>query len=140
MRQIVLSGTSHAGKTDLFNTFVAKGFNTVEESETSIVQWLKNRYGAEAAGEWILANYFEFKSRVAKRQARLESKIVAADNEIVIYDRSAICWIAYCNLRNIPVPPLLEELASQYKFEHVFFCEMLPNFNERREEGRVMKV
>ncbi len=139
MIKAVLTGTSHSGKTSLLEALGREGYKTVPEAETQIVQELVREWGAERTREWIKPNYFEFKKTVGERQAQLESEVVAGENEVVIYDRSAICWIAYCRLRNSAVPPILEELAVNYRFQHVFFCERLSYFGERSGEGRIMK-
>ena len=136
--RVVLTGTTYSGKTDLLKALGKEGYYIMLEAETPIVQRLNERFGQERTRQLILGDYSRFKSIVGQRQARLESRIVAADNPIVIQDRSAIDWIAYCKLRNAKVPHIFEELAEQYDFKHVFFCEMLSNFDERREEGRVM--
>lgn len=138
MIRVVLTGTTYSGKTSLLEALGKEGYHIVPEAETPIVQRLNLMVGQERTQQLILGDYSRFKENVGKRQARLESRIVAADNQIVIQDRCAIDWIAYCKLRKTEVPPIIQQLADQYKFQHVLFCEMLSTFDERREEGRVM--
>ena len=138
MMRVVLTGTTYSGKTDLSEALGKEGYYIVPEAETPIVQRLNLKVGQERIQHLILGDYSRFKETVGRRQARLESRIVAADNQIVIQDRCAIDWIAYCKLRNAKVSPILENLAKQYNFQYVFFCEMLSRFDERRKEGRVM--
>jgi len=138
MKKIVLTGTSYSGKSALIERLSAIDYNTVPEAETQIVLAQKELLGPEETGRWILENYSDFKDRVARRQRELE---VSAKNRarLVFYDRSAICYIAYCKLRGVEPPESLVELAQETQPDTVFFIEKLKIFDERRVEGRVMK-
>lgn len=136
MTQIILSGTACAGKSTLLDALTKKGYRTFPEAETPLVQRLKTELGPEEAKKWILGNYTEFKRRVGEIQREIYS--VPTNGKPVFYDRSAICYIGYCNLRNAQTPKNLVELASQINPKHVFFLERLAHFNERKETGRFM--
>lgn len=116
-----------------------QGYRTVPEAETQIVKELVERLGPTETGLWIRRNYFKFKQRVGERVAELESDIHASQDEVVVFDRSAICYIAYCALRSCEVPPVLATLANRKEPAQVFFLTMLPSFDERSATGRIMK-
>ena len=138
MIKAVLTGTACSGKSALLEELGKEGYKIVPEAETQIVNRLVRKWGDKKTREWILPNYSEFKQMVGINQAHLESQIVAGENEIVIYDRTALCWIAYCKLRDTPAPEILNQLSKNNDYQYVFLCEMLSSFDERRDEGRVM--
>ncbi len=137
MYQIAFTGSPWGGKTTIIKKLAEEGIPVIIESETQLVKGMVHKYGSDGTGKWILNNYFKFKTMVAERQKVLEQEI--SNEKIVLYDRTAIDWIAYCNLRNSKIPPLLEELSIQYKFGQVLFFNMLDGFDERRNQGRIMK-
>lgn len=139
MKKVILTGTACVGKSTLLNVLKNKGYKIIPEAETQIVQELVENMGPEKTGEWILQNYFEFKADVGKRQAELESNITADPDEVVFFDRSAICYIGYCNLRNSKIPEILNILSTKQDIENIFFLETLSSFDERKSTGRVMK-
>ncbi len=139
MVKVVLTGTSCVGKTTILEELAKKGYHTVPEAETQIVQELKTRIGAEETSKWIKKNYFQFKLMVGERQQQLEQSVVFSNGELVFYDRNAICYIGYCALRDSGTPKILTDLAEHANPNYVFFLERLSNFNERRETGRFMK-
>jgi len=136
MTKIILTGTSCAGKSTLLVSFAEKGYQTCEEAETPLVCKLKEELGLEGAKQWILGNYTEFKRRVGERQKEIDS--TSTNGKHVFYDRSAICYVGYCQLRNAETPQNLVELASQTYPDYVFFLDRLVQFNERKAEGRFM--
>ena len=138
MRRIILSGPSYAGKSTLLDALAQEGYKTIPEVETQVVQELVKRLGSEATRQWIQGNYFEFKRIVGDKVAEVESSINASSDEIVILDRSAVCYIGYCHLRKIRVPPVLEELANRMSDMDVAFLGALTSFDERKSEGRIM--
>lgn len=142
MIQVVLTGTAHSGKSTLLEALGREGYKIIPEAETQILNGLVGKWGDKKTREWISQNYFEFKQMVGINQAHLESEVVAEENEIVIYDRTAICWISYCKLRKTDAPPIIRKLADQHtnknRYQYVFLCSMLSDFDERRKEGRIM--
>ena len=136
MMKMMLTGTACAGKSTLLDALAKKGYQTFAEAETPLVQELKDNLGPDEAKKWILENYTEFKRRVGNRQKEIYS--ISVDGQPAFYDRSAICYIGYCKLRNAQTPENLLELASQTNPSHVFFLDRLAHFNERKETGRFM--
>lgn len=138
MRRVILSGTSHSGKSTLLEALAQKGYRTIPEVETQVRQGLVRELGSDAARQWIRENYFEYRRLVGDKVAEVESIINASSDEIVILDRSAVCYIGYCHLRKIRVPPVLEELANRMSDMDVAFLGALTSFDERKSEGRIM--
>ena len=138
MRRIILSGTSYAGKSGLLSGFEKAGYKVVPESETQVVQELVKKLGSEATRKWIRENYYEFKKLVGERVAEVEKTINVGKDEVVIFDRSAICYIGYCHLRNSKAPQILEELSKKLTGADVLFLDALGSFDERKTEGRIM--
>ena len=141
MEKVILTGSAHSGKTTILNILGYYGSNIVHEAETPFVSELNRRWGQDKTKRVIMNNYSVFKKIVGKRQAELDKKAEKKykDNEIVFFDRSAICYIAYCKLRDAEVPQILEELAQGETAAHVFFMKQLDHFSERRDTGRFMK-
>lgn len=139
MRKAILTGPAYAGKTSLLKELERRGYQTVPEVETQIVGELVRKLGPENTGNYIRANYFDFKRTVGEKVLSLEASLRVNDDVPVFFDRGAICYIAYCKLRNSPVPEVLTTLAQKEKADWVFFVEGLSSFNERRETGRIMK-
>jgi predicted ATPase len=133
--KIILTGTAHCGKTTLLNELGRRGYKIVEEAETPIVKELREKLGIEECKKWIMNNYEEFKDQVAKRQKKLEEE--NSTEERIFYDRSAICYIAYCKLRGSRIPASLTKLSEE-KPGLALFLESIGNFDERRESGRFM--
>lgn len=136
MTRIILTGTACAGKSTLLNTLTKKGYQTFEEAETPLVEELKDKFGNEEAKQLILGNYTEFKRKVGERQKVIDATPI--NGKPVFYDRSAICYIGYCNLRNANVPENLIDLASKTNPGYVFFLDRLSHFNEQKEKGKFM--
>lgn len=136
MTQIILTGTACAGKSTLLDVLAKRGYQTFEEAETPLVLQLKDELGPEETKRWILENYTEFKRRVGEKQREIYS--IPTNGKSAFYDRSAICYIGYCNLRNAETPENLIELASQTNPSQVFFLDRLSEFNGRKETGRFM--
>lgn len=134
--KVVLTGSACAGKSTLLGCFERAGYLTFPEAETPLVQELRDQLGVAGAKRWILDNYTRFKELVADRQRVIDACPV--NGSAVFYDRSAICYIAYCHLRGAQVPRNLLELADVTRPDKVFFLESLAAFDERRSSGRFM--
>lgn len=153
MIKILFSGFPHGGKSTLLQKFEDNGkFLLFEEVETKYILEMKEKLGVKKTQEFIKNEYFKFKSEVASRQSILDNKIkkIDLDNQkIIICDRSAIDWIAYCirrmNQENSvldKVPELLYELSDSkdaIRYDLVFFFEPVGKFDIRGDKGRVMK-
>lgn len=139
MKKIIITGSPCAGKTTLVDSLKERGYKTIPEADTIIVQDLKKKIGTEQAGKWLLANYYKFKQKVGEKQLELLQQNESSNDEIIFCDRSAICYISFCHLRNSDIPQIIYDLAENEKSSYVFFLEELFVFDERKDTGRVMK-
>jgi len=137
MHKIILTGPPFAGKTEVLKELARRKYQTVDEAETPFRESYNKIYGPDETQRFILDNYTGFKTVVGNRQLILRNA-VREQSGLVFFDREAICWIEYCNLRKRVKPLILDQLAESESAEYVFFLEGLHNFNERRENGCFM--
>ena len=139
MRKVVFSGGTHGGKTTLVEHFKSLGYLAVPEPGLTFISELVEEMGLEKYKDWRSKNQQEFFNRLVRRQVQLEEEILVQtqDLSVVFFDRSFIDTIAMCHHVGVSVPREAYEYLKKQRYDLIFFCEMIPDFDERGNTGRV---
>jgi len=120
-KKYVLTGGPGNGKTTIIQTLQSRGFKTLPEVATTIIedaikQGLPNpTHGNDICG---------FQEAVAKKQVELESMLNKKD--LVFLDRGIIDGLAYCDHHQlISLPPTLQEKTSSTNYTAVFVLDFV---------------
>lgn len=135
MQRYILTGTPGSGKTTLLHHLRERGYSTVEEAATSVIEREQARGEAEP---WTRD---EFIDQIVALQCRRQTRPVPPGTTVQIYDRSPICTLALCvYLGRKPSALLrseLERIAREAVYQRqVFFIGGL-GFVERTAARRI---
>lgn len=109
---------------------------TVPEAALAVIEELNQEQGGiEQQIAWRKTHQKDFQERLLRKQVALE-RVAAARDGVVFLDRTRIDSVAYCRLRGLELPPMLqcENLAGRYA--SVFVLDTLSSFSTRAETGR----
>ncbi|MGC4043214.1 MAG: ATP-binding protein [Armatimonas sp.] len=133
--RIVITGGQHSGKTTLLEEIKNVGITTVPESAMILINDLNKQKGVSLQSDWRKNNRADFQLRLARLQLDLE-KEVADLNQPVFFDRSLIDIIAYCRVKNIDTPKILDNINLTGRYTHVYLLDLITPFQPRPETGR----
>lgn len=136
MRRVVFSGGTHCGKTTLIEHYRSLGYPTVPEPGMTFIGELVASMGLEEYRAWRADNQQEFFNRLVERQVELESTL-PPEGTYVFLDRSMMDTVAMCRHVGVKVPELAVERARAFRYDDVFICDLLPDFDNRAHTGRV---
>jgi predicted ATPase len=135
-RLVAISGGSCSGKTTLLAALAGCGFRTIPEAALAVIdELIAELGGVQEQIAWRTSHAQDFQERVVARQIELEQSATLAEG-LVFLDRCQVDSIAYCRLRGLKTPPLLQlrELAGRYG--SVFVLDTLNGFDQRAATGR----
>ena len=134
--KIVITGGAYSGKTSLINELSKQGFNVFHESSFEYITELNNNMGVEQQKKWRFENFDKFIVEVGKRQILMEKNILSLEKP-VFFDRGIYDCIAYCKVVGITPPEKLIEMAKGVKYDFIFLCDTLSDFDIRENTGRI---
>src|SRR3989344_198489 len=141
MLKIVFTGQSYSGKTTLINELlkINKEFISVQESAMQVIGELKSKMGEEQK-KWMMENFQQFQKMIMEKQVFLESQLPKLNEKTILFDRTILDGLAFCQLRNVSLTEEMKKLINEnFKtYDYVFFCDMLSEFDLREETGRVI--
>jgi predicted ATPase len=117
----VLTGGPGTGKTTILNELAKKGFKTFPEAARTISETDDRFKGQSSQGTDVK----EFQKAIFELQ---KEQIGSCDNETIIVDRSFGDSIAYYKIRGIEIPKEFLEYAKKVKYQKIFLCDPLPNY------------
>lgn len=125
--KIVLEGPSRTGKSALINTFNERGYKTIPEVATLIIETaLEN--GEEHPA---ISNPIQFQKTIIDKQIELEKELEDLDkNEIIFLDRTMFSVQGYAQYRKINLPSEYLEILQKHiinsEYDLIFFPVPLP--------------
>jgi len=135
-RLVALSGGSCSGKTTMLAALARSGFRTVPEAALAVIDELvAEQGGVNEQIAWRKSHWQEFQERVVLKQVELEQS-AASEEGIVFLDRCQVDSIAYCRLRGLKMPSLLQSGMLAGRYSAVFVLDTLSRFDRRAESGR----
>lgn len=124
--KIVLTGTTHCGKTSLVNKLKEHGYKTIEESARNIISQYQEQ-GKNIPPE----NPKQFQMDIINEQKRLEDNI---DYQGPIFlDRGMPDIIVFSEHFNIKLPKEYYEKAINQNYNSVFVLEQIPSYKKDKE-------
>ncbi len=133
--RIVITGGTYSGKTSLINEFSKQGYETLPDVGLQVIEQLNNEIGIEKQREWRKQHPEEFYTKIAEKQADLESKLKQT-NKPILFDRGLHDYAAFCKLIKIKIPQRILELMQKHTYDIAFLCETLQSFDNRTHTGR----
>lgn len=118
----VLTGGPCTGKTTLLNFLGRKGYQTVPEAATIIMQEERVKGNLRPWDDLI-----HFQNILLNKQLELESKLQMFPHAFV--DRGTLDGLAYFKLFNIQPPGELVKMARENRYAGVFMLDFLPFYN-----------
>lgn len=125
--KIVLEGAARSGKSSLLNFFKEKGFKTIPEVATKIINdALEN--GDEHP---VKKDPTQFQVDIINTQIKLEKELEDQDeNEIAFLDRTLFSALGYSDYRGLKLPRKINQKAIKHiknaDYTMIFFPEPLP--------------
>jgi predicted ATPase len=135
MKKIVITGGSFAGKTSLIELFKESNYVTLPDFGLQVINELNAELGINEQKEYRKQNSIAFYTKIIKEQIKSELNI---KSDIVILDRGVYDYLAMLDLSNKKVPKELIELVQNIKYDLIFVCDTLTNFNARSDSGRLL--
>lgn len=117
-KKYVLTGGPGIGKTTVLEELRQRGFYTIGESATFLIEGELLRGGDIVPWK----NLYEFQKRVVENQNRWEREI-PAERDVAFLDRGIHDGLAYVTMGNIATPPGLDEASMRY--DGVFILDPL---------------
>lgn len=135
MKKIVIAGGTHCGKTTLIGHYQSLGYPIVPESGIQIITEMKDRMGLEEYREWRQANPKPFFELIEERQIDAETK-APTEGDFLFLDRGMQDTIVMEKYTGIAPSERALEYARTIRYDTIFICEVLPNFDNRQNTGR----
>lgn len=140
IKKVVLTGGPHSGKSTLIKELKEMGYPIAEEAALLVIEDLNNKIGIKAQIKFRSTNIDEFQNLIYNKQIELENKAIAFavkyNLHLIICDRGVYDGITYYKLFNKKIDSQLFKNIKSTHYDHVFVCEVLPNFDSRVETGR----
>lgn len=137
MKKIVITGGTFAGKTTLIEAFAREGYQTIPEAAMQIIDETTEKMGMEAMKKWRRDSIGDFQTLIANRVLKLESEIQNGKDNLIFCDRGLHDSLGYLKLVSAAVPEAIVPLFSKHKYDLVFLCDVIKNFDIRSSTGRI---
>lgn len=135
MKRIVLTGGTYAGKTSLIELFKKDGYEVISDIGLEIIKELNTELGLDKQKEFRNGNPIEFYSRIIKKQLEIENSF---RDKIVVCDRGVYDYLAMLELIGTDIPHALIKLVEKTSYDIVFVCDVLSDFDGRKNSGRIL--
>ena len=106
--KVVLAGGPCTGKSTLVQELASRGYETVPEAASSVIEPLKG--GMFFMCPFNSAVFADLQKQIVCKQIELESKI--SGKGMVFFDRSALDSLAYLRFYDVRAPDELKNYAS----------------------------
>lgn len=140
VKKIVLTGGPFSGKSTLISELEFLGYPIVQEAALLVIDDLNEEMGVAAQIKFRQENLDKIQEMIYEKQVKLEnhaiSQAIKNNFDFIICDRGVYDGLAYYKLfEKSPHKNLIEKIET-HKYDHVFVCEVLPNFDSRSDTGR----
>jgi predicted ATPase len=137
---VLFSGGPHSGKSTIVQSFKKLGYPVAEEAAIQVINDLNETIGVDQQIKFRDENIDEFQRLIYKKQVAYEKAAHqdAFDKKLsfMVCDRGIYDGLTYYKLFNKEPDTQFFNEISQHRYDFVFVCEVLKDFNQRDGTGR----
>lgn len=141
MKQIVLTGAPHSGKTTLIEAFLEEGYQVVPETAIVVIEALNDLLGPDGALNWRRNHFKGFQELISERQYYMEleamKRLEERGEDFVFLDRGAHDGIAFARHFHKEFPKKASEYIDDARYDQVFVLDLILPFDDRSDTGRI---
>jgi predicted ATPase len=136
MKKIVLTGGTYAGKTSLIELFKRDKYKVIPDIGLEVIEALNKSSGKLNQQVYRSENPVKFYSQIISKQIERESEIMT---DTLVCDRGVHDYIVLLKTAEIKIPPELYDKIQKHRYDIVFVCDTLKDFDERKKTRRSEK-